>query len=90
MCFVWLLCRPSVLHALKVEPQSTAWPSESDGTEGVGVRVNPIALDAKQRREFGGIYELRRWPRLRRCDQVGYLPRDLLDVGWVELHGREG
>ncbi|MFZ2114919.1 MAG: hypothetical protein WAU77_14450 [Solirubrobacteraceae bacterium] len=53
------------------------------------MRVNPIALDAKQRREFGGIYELRRWPRLRSCDQVGYLPCDLLDVGGVEPHRRD-
>jgi len=53
------------------------------------VRVNPIALNAKQRRKFGGINELPRRPSLRRCDQVGYLPRDLLDVVWVEPHRRE-
>ncbi|HTD57412.1 MAG TPA: hypothetical protein VK672_00825 [Solirubrobacteraceae bacterium] len=75
------------MHAPKVEPQAPAWATEPDGAERVGVRVNPIALNAKQRREFGGINELPRRPSLRRCDQVGYLPRDLLNVGRVEPHG---
>jgi hypothetical protein len=52
------------------------------------VRINPIALDAKQLREFSGINELPRRSSPSRCDQVGHLSRDLLDVGWVEPHGR--
>jgi hypothetical protein len=76
------------LHTLKVEPQPAAWASEPDGAERVRVGIDPIALDAKQLREFGGIHEPARGSSVLRCDQVGDLPCDLLDVGGVEPHRR--
>ncbi len=81
--------QPCVLDALKIEPQAAAWASESDGAERVGMGVDPIALDAKHIRELGRVNEPRQRRRLRRCDQVGDLPGDPLDISGVEPHGRE-
>ena len=76
------------MHTLKVEPQPAAWASEPDDAKRVRVRIDPIALDAKQLREFRGIYEPARGASVLGCDQVGDLPCDLLDVSGVEPHGR--
>jgi hypothetical protein len=73
---------------VEVEPQPAFRSAEADAAELVGVGVDPIALDAEQLGELGGIDQALTWRRGRQPvgDEIGDALGDRLDLFGFEAH----
>jgi hypothetical protein len=79
--------REPVGKRLAVESQPAAWAAQADAAELGGMLVDPIALDAEEPRDVGGVDKpLGRSAVLSRRDQLDHAAGDLLDVIGVENH----